>query len=203
MPKYAVHAAHRDSGVETVLSVDAPTADHASKYANEMGFLVARVEAAVTVAEVPQASPGGMDISEAILRAGPNEAILPFPLAASLEKVADAIGRLGAVTVVSRSAQYVEGRISFGLQSVRVRASVVAEGPGHCRVVVQASSDDVWGAGAKSATGRLLSMLRNLENPGYSPDRLGISPMALVGLVIGFLILLMILIPYITRAMNV
>ena len=57
-------------------------------------------------------------------------------------------------------------------------------------MVVQASSDDVWNAGGKAATKRLVETLLNLDNPGYQPDRLGIHPAALVGVIIGFVVLI-------------
>lgn len=47
------------------------------------------------------------------------------------------------------------------------------------------------GAGARSAAKRLVEGLRNLENPGYQPDRLGMHPGALVGSLIGFVFLLL------------
>ena len=64
-------------------------------------------------------------------------------------------------------------------------------------MLIQASSDDVWGAGAKNATKRLVETLRNLDNPGYQPDRLGMHPAALVGLLIGFVFLLLLIMKYV------
>lgn len=53
------------------------------------------------------------------------------------------------------------------------------------------------GAGAKNATKRLLETLRNLDNQGYQPDRLGMHPAALVGLLIGFVLLLLVIMKYV------
>ena len=64
-------------------------------------------------------------------------------------------------------------------------------------MLIQASSDDVWGVGAKNATKRLVEALRNLDNPGYQPDRLGMHPAALVGLLIGFVFLLLLIMKYV------
>jgi len=85
----------------------------------------------------------------------------------------------------------------YGLQSVKVRTSLVERTPGKTNVVIQASSDDVWGVGAKHATKRLVETLRNLDNPGYAPDRLGMHPAALVGVVIGFVFLLLLVMKYV------
>ena len=38
----------------------------------------------------------------------------------------------------------------------------------------------------RSATKRLIETLTHLKTPGYRPDRLGLHPAALVGLVCGF-----------------
>jgi hypothetical protein len=39
-------------------------------------------------------------------------------------------------------------------------------------------------------------MLLNLDNPGYQPDRLGMHSAALVGLLIGFVILVLLAMKY-------
>ncbi len=142
------------------------------------------------IAHAPPPPPSAMPVPTPT---GPNEIIFPSSLPVTMGRVAEAINRLGSVTEQNQSQQYVTGRIKFGLQSVKVRVSVVPAGPNQCRVVLQGSSDDVWGAGAKNATRRLMEMLRNLDNPGYKPDRLGIHPLALVGLIIGFVILVIII----------
>jgi hypothetical protein len=107
------------------------------------------------------------------------------------------MGRVGKVKKEDRQQQFVEGRIKYGLQSVKVRASLVEREAGKTNVLIQASSDDVWGAGAKNATKRLVEALRNLDNPGYQPDRLGMHPAALVGLLIGFVFLLLLIMKYV------
>jgi len=39
--------------------------------------------------------------------------------------------------------------------------------------------------------------LRNVDNPGYKPDRLGIHPLALVGVLIGFGFLIVLIVAYV------
>ncbi len=126
-----------------------------------------------------------------------NEVVISSPLAGAFDLVSQAMGRLGKVKKEDRQQQFVEGRIKYGLQSVKVRASLVERDAGKTNVLIQASSDDVWGVGAKNATKRLVEALRNLDNPGYQPDRLGMHPAALVGLLIGFVFLLLLIMKYV------
>ena len=113
-------------------------------------------------------------------------------MSTAISRVARAVAALGVVKERNAAGQYVRGKIRFGLQSVKVRVSVVEESANQCRVVVQASADDVWGAGARNATRRLIETMRNLDNPGYRPDRSGIHPAALIGVIIGFVIVLLV-----------
>jgi len=128
---------------------------------------------------------------------GTNEIVISasFPLA--FQQVSEAIQRLGSVKYQDKDQQFVEARIKHGLQSVKVRASLVERSPGETTVVIQASSDDVWKAGAKSATKRLVETLLNLDNPGYRPDRLGMHPGALIGGLLGFLLVVFLAIKFI------
>jgi hypothetical protein len=120
----------------------------------------------------------------------PNEIIMLCPFKTAFGHVTEAIERLGKVKKSDRDQQYIEGKIKFGLQSVKVRVSFVERDEGKTNVVIQGSSDDVWGAGAKNATKRLVELLLNLDNPGYKPDRLGMHPAAIIGIVIGIIFLI-------------
>lgn len=126
-----------------------------------------------------------------------NEVVVCCSLGEAFPLVARALQKLGKLQKEDRPGQYVSGVIMYGLQSVKVRVSLVERDPGRTNVVIQASSDDVWGAGAKHATKRLIETLRNLDNPGYAPDRLGIHPAALLGAVIGFVFLLLLALKYV------
>lgn len=119
----------------------------------------------------------------------PNEVVISAPYDAAFEHVTKAMDKLGTVKSRDTEQQVIEGRIKHGLQSVRIRVSLVQRGQGETTAVIQASSDDIWGAGAKNATNRLVETLLNLDNPGYQPDRLGIHPAAFVGALIGFAII--------------
>lgn len=115
-----------------------------------------------------------------------NEVVFNKSFDEAYRDVVNAVNRLGKVK--REESNRIVGTIKYGLQSVKVNASVVEEDAGNTRVVIQASSDDVWQQGAKNATRRLIELLLNLENPGYEPDRLGIHPAALVGIIILFVI---------------
>jgi hypothetical protein len=118
-----------------------------------------------------------------------NEVVFNKPFHETYRDVVNAVNRLGKVKQGEQSR--IVGTIKYGLQSVKVNTSVVEEDAGSTRVVIQASSDDVWQQGAKNATRRLIELLLNIENPGYEPDRLGMHPAALVGIIILFVIVLL------------
>ena len=80
---------------------------------------------------------------------------------------------------------------------MKVNISLVERTAGETTIVIQASSDDVWGAGAKNATKRLVETILNHDNPGYQPDRLGMKPMALCGVIIGFIVCLLVILKFV------
>lgn len=125
-----------------------------------------------------------------VRRISDNEVVIEAPRTVAFEHVAEALEKLGTVKQRDPNQTFIDGRIKFGLQSVAMRVSVVERDPGQTTVVIQGSSDDVWGMGAKNASKRLVQMLENLDNPGFKADRLGIHPLALVGLGIGFMFVL-------------
>lgn len=118
------------------------------------------------------------------------EVLIEAPRSVAFEQVAEAIERLGTLKQRDPNETFIDGRIRFGLQSVAMRVSLVERDPGQTTVVIQGSSDDAFGMGAKNASKRLVQMLENLDNPGFKADRLGIHPLALVGVVIGFCFIL-------------
>ena len=179
-------------GVASKHTAETPATDNESpfiprRYAAEDETLFAsRKRRETTMASAPKVD-----------QISPNEVVVSCPLGAAFAHVSGAIGRMGKVKQDDRSKQFIDGRIKYGLQSVKVRASLVEREQGKTHVVIQASSDDVWGAGAKNATERLVETLRNLDNPGYEPDRLGMHPAALVGLLIGFVFLLLLIMKHV------
>lgn len=139
--------------------------------------------------------PTTSSVGPRISQVAENEVVCMMGLQQAMRTVGAALSAIGGARSIDAATGVVTGRVRFGLQGVAVRVSLVEDVPGITRVVVQARSDDVWGAGAKSVTRRLIEALRNADNPGYKPDRLGIHPMALFGLVAGLIVLLLGLIP--------
>ena len=125
-----------------------------------------------------------------VRRVSDTEVVIAAPRGVAFEHVAEAIQKLGTLKQRGPDETFIDGRMRYGLQSVAIRVSLVERDPGQTTVVIQGSSDDVWGMGAKNASKRLVSMLENLGNPGFKADRLGISPLALAGVVVGFVVVL-------------
>lgn len=128
-------------------------------------------------------------ISPRVRRVSDTEIVVAAPRDVAIEHVADAIAKLGTVKERGPDNSFVVGRVRFGWRSVAMRVSLVERDPGQTSLVMQVSSDDVWGSGARSASKRLVQTLENLDNPGFKPDRLGMNPRALVAVTIGFGIL--------------
>lgn len=66
------------------------------------------------------------------------------PLDAALAEALGLFGRFGIVKQHDRRQQFIEGRIMFGLQSVKVRLSLVERETGRTTILIQVSLDDVW-----------------------------------------------------------
>ena len=124
-----------------------------------------------------------------VRRISDSEVVIEAPRSVAFGHVAEAIQKLGTVKQRDSNHTFIDGRIRFGFQSVAMRVSLVERDPGQTTVVMQGSSDDVWGMGAKNASKRLVQTLENLDNPGFKPDRLGIHPLALVGVVVGLVLI--------------
>lgn len=126
-----------------------------------------------------------------VQRISDTEVVISAPREEACEHAAEALEKLGTVKQRDPGHAFIDGRMRYGLQSVAMRISLVERDAGQTTVVIQGSSDDAWGMGAKNATKRLIQMLENLDNPGFKADRLGINPVALVGIVVGFIVLLL------------
>jgi len=120
-----------------------------------------------------------------VRRISDTEVVIEAPRTVAFEHVAEAIQKLGTLKQRDPNETFIDGRIRYGLQSVAMRVSLVERDSGQTTVVMQDSSQDALGMGAKNASKRLVQMLENLDNPGFKPDRLGVHPLALVGVVIG------------------
>jgi hypothetical protein len=82
----------------------------------------------------------------------------------SLEALADlqrAFASIGKVVEISKLTMSITGKTRYGLQSVKLRVSVLPQGEGQSLIQVQGSGDDIWGAGARKGTDKLLRALES------------------------------------------
>ena len=132
---------------------------------------------------------------EQVTQLNDKELVMLQPYHRVFNIVVNAMNELGRLKQQDEVAHVLQGKIMYGLQSVKIRISFVEESGNRTRVVVQASSDDVWGAGAKNATKRLIETVRNYDNPGYDPDPIGMHPLA-VGAVFAVTVAVIVIIVY-------
>jgi hypothetical protein len=112
----------------------------------------------------------------------------PLETLADLERAWNLIGN---VQSVDRTALSITGKTRYGLQTVKIQASVTgSETASKIRVV--ALSDDVGGVGAKDGVRRLLEALHNVDNPNYKPSKTGLSSTRLVLRIVFFLAIFLI-----------
>ena len=132
-----------------------------------------------------------------VQRKSDSEVIIFAPRREAFEFVSAAMSKVGSVKKRDPEQNYIDGRIRYGLNPVKVRVSLVEREPRQTTIVVQGSSAEVWGVAAKNAAKRLIQMLENLDNPGFKADRLGINPIALTVIVIVFVVVVFVIVAYI------
>jgi hypothetical protein len=71
-----------------------------------------------------------------------------------------AMERVGRVKETDQPAGFLRGSGRYGLQKVRLKVTVSADGEGGSSVVIRAQGDDVWSAGAKKVIQRLAEAIR-------------------------------------------
>ena len=77
-----------------------------------------------------------------------------------------AFNKIGRVVETSPSIKSITGKTRYGLQSVKLRVSIVSNGADNSIVDVQAFGDDIWGGGARKGTEKLLRALDALKQSG-------------------------------------
>lgn len=139
------------------------------------------------------------EIKRRVSQTRENEVTFADALAAAFPKVVKALSLVGSVSEENRAQQFIAGTVRYGLQSVKIRISLAEDGSEVTRAVIQAKGDDAFGVAAKSATNRLAEAMLNLDNPGYQPDRGGMSAGVLFGSLCAFGILFFILMRFVFR----
>jgi len=92
----------------------------------------------------------------------------------TLIDLAKALAMIGKVKHMDSSGLEILGSCKYGLQVVKIKATVMGNETGST-ISLQALSDDIYAAGAKNGLKRLQETLNNVDNPAYTPNRSGIS----------------------------
>jgi hypothetical protein len=111
------------------------------------------------------------------------------PPGQAIDDVAAAFGECGSLLEVNEVLHHVSGRVRYGLQAVRLRVAALPEGDGASLLEIQGFADDIWGAGARKGTEKLLRALEQVElarrpampmpdetSEGWKPDPTGRHP---------------------------
>ena len=69
------------------------------------------------------------------------------------------IRSIGKVVEISKQTLTITAKVRYGLQSVRLRVSVLSQGDDRSLIQVQGFGDDIWGGGARKGTDKLLRAL--------------------------------------------
>jgi hypothetical protein len=77
----------------------------------------------------------------------------------TMADLARAFGSAGKLLDSNMATGTVSGRVRYGLQAVRLRASVFEENPARCRIEIQGFGDDIWGGGARKGADKLIQAL--------------------------------------------
>jgi hypothetical protein len=155
--------------------------------------------AAEALAAVSRLSLERTGLGSAIAKVSDNEIIYPGDIAMTLTDVAAALKKLGRITKTDQEKRFVEGKVRYGLQLVGLHISLTERDSLQTGIIIQGYSDDVWNAGGRSATRRLIETLTHLDTPGYRVDRLGFHPAVLFAVVCGFVLVLMFILMFIYR----
>jgi hypothetical protein len=80
----------------------------------------------------------------------------------TLAELHSAFDTIGKALQVSKTTLSITGRTRYGLQSVKLRVSVLSQGEHKSLVQIQGFGDDMWGGGARKGTDKLLQALDKL-----------------------------------------
>ena len=72
----------------------------------------------------------------------------------SMSDVQRAFNLVGKVLEVNKATSTISGRIRYGLQTTRLRVSIIEDTDNRCLLQIQGFGDDIWGGGARKATGQ-------------------------------------------------
>lgn len=115
------------------------------------------------------------------------EMIWPGSPSEGLLRASNALAAIG--TVAEETMMRVSGSVRFGVVSTRVTVTVTPS-PEGSTVEMRAEGGDGLGRASRSALARLEDAILNLDQPGFTPNREGISPAAHILQVAGLAVLM-------------
>ncbi|MGM0582814.1 MAG: hypothetical protein ACQETL_19215 [Bacteroidota bacterium] len=121
-----------------------------------------------------------------------NEVLVSASYSKAFAHLEEAINKIGSVKEKNKDEQFIKSKIKYGLNSVKVRSSLVERGKEETTILIQASSNDIGSTAEENVTERLIETLTNLDNPGYEPDKRGVSTAAIIGSIILLIIIVLI-----------
>lgn len=112
-----------------------------------------------------------------------------------LNELKEAFERIGKVRDVDVKAGKIKGNTRYGLQKVKIEATVESH-EGQTKITFRGKSDDAQGIGAQKGIERLFETMQNLDNTAYQPSKSGISVgqvaanvlLVIIAFIIGFTI---------------
>ena len=104
-----------------------------------------------------------------------------------LNDLKEAFESIGKVQDVDAGAGKIKGQTRFGLQKVKIEATLEAL-DGQTKITYNGKSDDAQGIGAQKGIERLFETMQNLDNLDYQPSKTGISFGQVIANVLAFII---------------
>jgi len=120
----------------------------------------------------------------------------------TLEDLKEALSRIGKVKSVDPDALLIKGKTRFGLQTVKIEATINGDDENSVISFV-GKSDDIKGVGAKKGLEHLIETMGNLDDPNYKVSKTGLDGLqwtyllsGILGLIV-FLIMLNVSLPWV------
>jgi hypothetical protein len=86
----------------------------------------------------------------------------------------NSLAKIGKIKVSDQIAHSLRGSLKYGLQSIKVEASVQGNEL-ESVISFKAKSDDVRGIGARKGLDRLIESMQHLDDPNYQVSKTGVS----------------------------
>jgi len=104
----------------------------------------------------------------------------------TLEILEEALSRIGKVRSVDSDALIVKGKTRFGLQTIKIEATISGDDD-ESVISFVGKSDDIKGLGAKKGIERLIETMENIDDPNYEVSKTGFDGLQWTYLISGIL----------------